>query len=79
MAYTASPRMTASQLERYVFDKTIENVVGEFGRGANKKIDYQVGTGCYIAYDHGAIVYEGPSAQEALDAFYESWRQGGTD
>lgn len=72
-------RVTAAELEDYVREKTIEHVVGEFGRGKYKFIDYQVGTGCYVAYDHGSIIYEGPNAQAALDAFYESWRQGGSD
>lgn len=72
-------RVTAVELESYVREKTIEYVVSESGRGKNKHIDYQVGTGCYVAYDHGVQIYSGPDAQEALDAFYASWRQGGSD
>lgn len=67
--------ITASELEGIVYEKRLDCLVGEFGNGYHRKIDYLVGTGEYVVLDHHEHVWNGRDAGEALEAYYNIPRQ----
>lgn len=67
--------ITANELEGIVYEKRLDCLVGEFGRGYHRKIDYLVGTGEYVVLDHHEHVWNGRDAGEALEAYYNIPRQ----
>ncbi len=79
MVFKRKPDITAEELQQYVDDQTLRGVVGEAGRGVLRRIDFAVGERRFYVYDHDVQVYGGPNAQEALNAYSESWRQGEFD
>lgn len=62
--------ITATELERYVYEKRLDSVVGEFGKGYHRQIDFLVGTGEYVVLDHHEHVWNGRDASAALEAYY---------
>lgn len=67
--------ITANQLERIVFEKRLDILLGEFGRGMSRQIDYLVGTQEYIVLDHHEHVWSGRDPSQALDAYYDITRR----
>lgn len=67
--------ITANELAGYVYEKRLDSVIGEFGNGYHRKIDYLVGTGEYVVLDHHEHVWNGRDAGEALEAYYNIPRQ----
>lgn len=63
--------ITATELERYVYEKRLDSVVGEFGKGYHRQIDYRVGTGEYVVLDHRQEVWKGTDAEKALEVYRE--------
>jgi hypothetical protein len=70
-----SNEVTATDLERIVYEKRLDSLIGEFGRGYHRKIDYLVGTGEYVVLDHHEHVWNGRDAGDALEAYYNIPRQ----
>ena len=67
--------VTTADLERIVYEKRLDGLIGEFGHGYHRKIDYLVGTGEYIVLDHHEHVWNGRDATQALEAYYNIPRQ----
>lgn len=67
--------ITAHDLQRIVAEKRLDVLIGEFGRGYNRQIDYLVGTGEYIVLDHHETVWNGRDPSAALDAYYDITRR----
>lgn len=65
----AHENITGRDLERYVYEKRLDSVIGEFGRGYHRKIDYLVGTGEYVVLDHHEHVWSGRDADGAIEAY----------
>jgi hypothetical protein len=66
-----SQDVTVHDLESYVFEKRLESIAGQFGKGYHRQIDYLVGTGEYVVLDHHQEVWKGVSAEAALEAYRE--------
>lgn len=66
-----SPEITAHDLESYVFEKRLESIAGQFGKGYQRQIDYLVGTGEYVVLDHREEVWKGTSPAAALEAYHQ--------
>jgi hypothetical protein len=65
----AQQQITAHDLERYVYEKRIDGIIGEYGKGYHRQIDYLVGTGEYVVLDHHETVWNGRDANEAIEAY----------
>lgn len=66
----ARENVTANELKSYVFEKRLDGIVGEYGRGYHRQIDYLVGTGEYVVLDHHEHVWNGTDPEAALEAYY---------
>lgn len=66
----AHESITGADLRRYVYEKRIDSIIGEFGHGYHRKIDYLVGTGEYVVLDHHDHVWNGTDADAAMEAYY---------
>lgn len=62
--------ITTADLERIVYEKRLESLIGQFGKGYHRKIDYLVGTGEYVVLDHNKHVWSGRDSGQALEAYY---------
>ena len=71
----AHENITGNDLARIVYEKRLDGLIGEFGKGYHRKIDYLVGTGENIVLDHHETVWNGRHAGEALEAYYNIPRQ----
>lgn len=63
--------ITANQLETIVFQKRLDVLIGDFGKGYRRQIDYLVGTHEYIVMDNYETVWSGRDPSAALDAYYD--------
>lgn len=63
--------ISANELRGYVFEKRLDSLIGEFGKGYHRKIDYLVGTQEYLVMDHHETIWNGTDASQALDAYYD--------
>lgn len=63
-------QVTGNELKSFVYEKRLESLVGEFGQGYHRQIDYLVGIGEYVVLDHRETVWTGRDEAEALEAFY---------
>jgi hypothetical protein len=70
-----SGEVTANELESIVYNKRLDCLIGQFGKGYNRSIDYLVGTGEYVVMDHHETVWNGRDAGQALEAYYNIPRQ----
>lgn len=69
------PEVTANELKRIVAEKRLDGLIGQYGKGYHRQIDYLVGTGEYVVLDHHKTVWNGHDASQALDAYYNIPRQ----
>lgn len=65
----AHENITGRDLEQIVFEKRLDCLIGQFGQGYHRKIDYLVGTGEYVVLDHHEHVWHGRDADEAMEAY----------
>lgn len=63
--------ISANELAGIVFNKRLDALIGEFGKGYHRKIDYLVGNQEYVVLDHHETVWNGTDASAALDAYYD--------
>lgn len=63
--------ITANALAGIVFNKRLDVLIGEFGKGYVRSIDYLVGTQEYLVMDHHETIWNGTDASQALDAYYD--------
>lgn len=63
--------ITANQLRAIVSERRLEALIGQFGKGYSRRIDYLVGTAEYEVLDHHERVWAGQDASAALDAYYD--------
>jgi len=62
--------ISATDLERIVYEKRLDGLIGQYGKGYHRQIDFLVGTGEYVVLDYRETVWNGRSAEEALEAYY---------
>jgi hypothetical protein len=67
--------ITANELQGIVAQRRLEGLIGEYGRGYNRRIDYLVSTGEYVVLDHHETIWNGRDPSQALDAYYGIFRR----